>query len=717
MKRFVTLLVALAMMILAAQPYLAQSQARKSHPKPLTRTSLPKFYKVKNHAAGQYIVMLRDDTPRSQVSVLASALARAHGGTIEYLYTDVFKGFSVKKMSEAQAKKLSHHPMVTSVEEDARAQVTGQQPFPSEQGVIKPLDRIDQRNGLDALYNYPRTGTGVHVYIVDTGVWIQHNEFGGRAHALFDFDPNSSIGGYATGNDNHGTLSASAVGSKSYGVAKNVQLYSVRVATTLGSGSTGSAIAGLQTIQSDVINNNKRPAVVNMSVIFNSTNPGVPSLESTITSLINNGITVVTGAGNSGTNNASSFSPGRMARVINVASSKGIPDASVDTRSSFSSFGTVVDIYAPGGEFGWFVRNAGHNTTYGIDGNIGTSIAAPHAAGAVALYLEQFSLEPFNFNAQPDQVQAAIKNNASFSTNPILYMGCEFILPPTSNPIDNTRIFIRQHYYDFLNRQPDQPGWDFWVGTIDSCGSDPGCIEVKRINGSRAFFESIEFQETGYYVYRLNKISFSTFTSENGFTGPNPRMEQFFIDQQRVGQGVIVGNPGWEALLNQNKAAFAEEWVLRPRFQNDYPLSMTNEQFVDKLYQTANVSDPATRNAMVNGLNNGTETRASVVKNIALSSAVGDNQPLFRNPAYVMMQYFGYLRRNPDDAPDGNLEGFNFWVGQLNNGIKTPFDMVNAFISSPEYRGRFFQAPFCTEEPPPPPPPPDDPPWGCQYCY
>lgn len=713
MRKFLTFLVTFAIVTLATQPNLTQAQRRNLRAG--TAASRTKFHQVKNAAPGQYIVMLRNDTPRSRVSSLASALARQHGGTVEYLYTDVFKGFSVKKMSEARAKALSHHPMVTSVEENAPVWVTGQQSFPGEQGVIKPLDRIDQRNGLDALYNYPRTGTGVHVYIVDTGVWIQHNEFGGRAHALFDFDPSSSIGGYATGSDNHGTLTASAVGSKSYGVAKNVQLYSVRVANTLGSGSTSSTIAGLQTIQSDVINNNKRPAVVNMSVIFDVQNTNVnsitsiTSLENAITSLINNGITVVTGAGNTGANNASRFSPGRMARVINVASSKGIPDASVDSRSSFSSFGSVVDIYAPGGEVGWFARNAGHNTTYGIDGNFGTSIASPLGAGAAALYLEQFSLEPFNFNAQPDQVQSAIKNNASFSTNPILYMGCEFIAPPASNPIDNTRIFIRQHYYDFLNRQPDQPGWDFWVGTIDSCGSDPGCIEVKRINASQAFFESIEFQETGYYVYRLNKISFSTFTSENGFTGPNPRMEQFFLDQKKVGQGVIVGNPGWEALLNQNKAAFADEWVLRSRFQSEYPVSMTNEQFVDKLYLTAGVSDPATRNAMVNGLNSGTETRGSVVKTVALSSAVGGNQQLFFNPAYVLMQYFGYLRRNPDDAPDGNLNGFNFWVGQLNSGVKTPFDMVNAFISSPEYRGRFFQSPFCTEELPPEPPPADPP--------
>jgi hypothetical protein len=97
---------------------------------------------------------------------------------------------------------------------------------------------------------------------------------------------------------------------------------------------------------------------------------------------------------------------------------------------------------------------------------------------------------------------------------------------------------------------------------------------------------------------------------------------------------------------------------------------------------------------MVSGLNNGTETRATVVKKIAESGAVA-NSPQFFNGAYVLMQYFGYLRRNPDDAPDGNLSGYNFWLGQLNNGTKTTFDMVDAFISSGEYRDRFFASPFC----------------------
>lgn len=621
-------------------------------------------------------------------------------------------------MTEPQAIALSRNSIVHSVEEAARPVGTGQQAWPAEATQVKPLDRIDQRTGFDGNYTYPRTGTGVHVYVVDTGVWVRHNDFGGRADAIFDFDPATSAAGYGTGaaTDNHGTLSASYIGSKNFGVAKNCLLHSVRVANFVGGnpGSTSDFIAGLQQILNDVNNKNNRPAVVNISLGFFVQNVGfglpispaqVSSVEAAVTSLLNNGITVVAGAGNFNAN-ASTFTPARMSRVLTVGGSYGIPGGSQDSRAFYfccpqqaSNFGTAVDVYAPsGGVLGgqsWFVRGDASNTDYGIEGEFGTSAAAPHAAGAAALYLEQFSLDTSNFLAQPDQVESQIKNNASFSTLPILYVGCQFIAPPASNPIDDTRVFIRQHYYDFLNRQPDQSGWDFWSGTIDSCNGDPNCIHVKRVNASRAFFESIEFQNTGYYVYRLNKISFSTFTGGNGFTGPNPRMEDFFVDQRKVGAGVIVGAPGWEALLEQNRVAFAQEWVNRSRFLSEYPLSMSNEAFVDKLYTTAQVSDPTTRNALVAGLNNATETRATVVKKVAESSAVANNQQQFVNPAYVLMQYFGYLRRNPDDAPDGNLDGFNFWKNELNSGTKNSFEMVDAFISSGEYRERFFNSPFC----------------------
>lgn len=712
-RKLLVVSVALIIPILNGSIYSPSIQRVKAKVENHGDASQVKFRPSVNAVSGKYVVTLANTVSRNQIASTANELASEYGGQVEYVYTDVIKGFAVKDMNESSAKELSRNALVGSVEEAARAVLTGQQSTPAEFTVVKSLDRIDQRNGFDGNYTYPRTGTGVHVYVVDTGVWIRHNDFGGRASALFDFQPQTSAGGYGTGaaNDNHGTLSASYIGSKNFGVAKNCLLHSVRVTNFAGTeGTTNDFIAGLQQILNDVTNKNNRPAVVNISLGFFVQNVGfglpispsqVTSVENAVSSLINNGITVVAGAGNFNAN-ASTFTPARMSQVLTVGGSYGIPGASEDSRAIYfggqaSNFGTAVDVYAPSGGVlsgqSWFVRGDASNTDYGIEGEFGTSAAAPHAAGAAALYLEQFSLDPFNAAAQPAQVEFQIKNNASVTSLPILYMGCQFIAPPASNPIDNSRIFIRQQYYDFLSRQPDQGGWDFWTGTIDQCNGDPNCIHVKRVNGSRAFFESIEFQGTGYFVYRVNKISFSQFTGGNGFTGPNPRMEDFFTDQRTVGNGVVVLAPGWEQLLEQNKLNYAQEWVNRPRFLSEYPLSMSNDAFVDKLYQTAQISDPTTRNAMVSGLNNGTETRATVVKKIAESSAVA-NSPQFFNGAYVLMQYFGYLRRNPDDAPDGNLSGYNFWLGQLNSGTKTTFDMVDAFISSGEYRDRFFASPF-----------------------
>ena len=248
------------------------------------------------------------------------------------------------------------------------------------------------------------------------------------------------------------------------------------------------------------------------------------------------------------------------------------------------------------------------------------------------------------------------------------------------NPIDDSQFFVRQHYRDFLAREPDPPGWGFWTGEIRQCGSDPACIERKRVDVSGAFFVSIEFQETGYFAHRFYRAAFNRL----------PRFAEFMPDLSTLRQGVIVGQGNWQAQLEANKTAYADAFAQRGDFQQIYN-GMSNEQYVDTLFANAGVGPQPERDALVIGLNNGTETRATVLRKVVQNSAFHARE---FNPAFVLMQYFGYLRRNPDDPPDNNMEGYNFWLNKLNqfNGDWRAAEMVKAFISSTEYRARFGPA-------------------------
>ena len=259
----------------------------------------------------------------------------------------------------------------------------------------------------------------------------------------------------------------------------------------------------------------------------------------------------------------------------------------------------------------------------------------------------------------------------------------------------NTAFFVRQQYLDFFTREPDESGFAFWQNDINVCGADAQCREVKRINVSAAFFLSIEFQETGYLVYRLYKSAYGDATSANvPGTVPVIRLQEFLPDTQRVGQGVVVGQAGWEQQLEANKQAFALEFVLRPRFLAAFPLSMTAEQFVDKLNQNAGgVLTQAQRDQLVAQVNSSADTaaaRASVLRQVADNPALRQAE---LNRAFVLMQYYGYLRRNPDDAPEPGLNfgGWNFWLSKLNefNGNFVEAEMVKAFLTSFEYIDRF----------------------------
>lgn len=256
------------------------------------------------------------------------------------------------------------------------------------------------------------------------------------------------------------------------------------------------------------------------------------------------------------------------------------------------------------------------------------------------------------------------------------------------NPIDNAAFYVRQHYIDFLNREPDVSGLNFWTNEITSCGSDTQCVEVKRIHVSAAFFLSIEFQETGYLVYRIYKSALGNLPGAAvpvAFTG-------FILDTQQIGLGVQVNVGDWENKLEANKQAFTLAYVQRPEFQAAYPDSMTAAAIVDKMNTNAgNVLSTSERANLVSLLG---ATPSDFSKRAAVLRSVAEDQELKTaefNKAFVLMQYFGYLRRSPNDFPDSDFSGFNFWLGKLNqfNGNFIEAEMVKAFITSIEYRGRF----------------------------
>jgi len=263
--------------------------------------------------------------------------------------------------------------------------------------------------------------------------------------------------------------------------------------------------------------------------------------------------------------------------------------------------------------------------------------------------------------------------------------------PGTNVPItiDDSDFFVQQHYVDFLSRFPDQSGFAFWQNDINQCGaSNPGCTEAHRVNVSAAFFLSIEFQRTGYTVYKTYKAAFGDIQGK-----PVPvRREQFMPDSRSISNNVVVGTPDWEKTLDNNLNAYLQSFVQRGDFQSGFPGSMTAAQFVDKLFANANVT-PTTdeRNAAIGAFGaGGTAGRAAALRSVTESQTLHNAE---FNKAFVLAQYFGYLKRNPDDLPDTSFQGYSFWLGKLNEfqGNFIAAEMVKAFISSDEYVKRFGQ--------------------------
>ncbi|MEA2173342.1 MAG: hypothetical protein QOD00_934 [Blastocatellia bacterium] len=233
---------------------------------------------------------------------------------------------------------------------------------------------------------------------------------------------------------------------------------------------------------------------------------------------------------------------------------------------------------------------------------------------------------------------------------------------PKANPLDSTEFFVRQQYVDFLDREAEQGGLDYWSAQIRNCGGDAACIRQRRIDVSAAFFISSEFQDTGFFVYRTYKAAF----------GARPGYRDFTRDRSSV-----VGGP----IMEINKATFVNDFVERAEFKRVYPLTLTPEQFVNKLFDQAGlVFSPLERQYYINAMENGAE-RSDVLRGLVEMDSFKENE---YNRAFVLMQYFGYLRREPEDG------GYLFWLDVLNNKVPNNYRaMVCAFITSAEYQDRF----------------------------
>ena len=290
----------------------------------------------------------------------------------------------------------------------------------------------------------------------------------------------------------------------------------------------------------------------------------------------------------------------------------------------------------------------------------------------------------------PAAVTVTITSDDSVATNPV------------KDPTFDNEFFVRQHYFDFLNRAPDTSGLNFWIGQITECGANAGCIEVRRINVSAAFFQSIEFQETGYLVERLYKSAYGdadglstlgTAPNAHQIKVPIVRLNEFLADSQQIAKNLVVGVPGWQQVLENNKVAFTQDFVTRSRFTTKYPTTRTPSEFVNELNANTGNTLSAGELASIIGEFSGaldtsnTTARARAVRRVAENVALVEQE---KNKAFVLMQYFGYLRRNPNDV-DPDHTGYDFWLQKLIsfNGNFINAEMVKAFLDSTEYRARF----------------------------
>ena len=512
-------------------------------------TLLTKFAKTKKPIPNRYIVVLEDDVVsaratlvdrRAGVAAIANGHAKAHRGKVDFIYETALKGYAIELPNEAAARAISNSPQVRWVEEDGYGEFTQAPPTP-QPSPPWGLDAIDGQmpaptpnfttGRTNGFYGFSADGTNVSAYILDSGINTAHQDFmtpfvsrASQAADCFDFV--NCVGGTLTpfhnqeqcvhpmpnptNNDchGHGTHVAGTIGGNQYGVAKNVSLKSVKIGSTNGA-IISAVIAGVNWVTGQASPSNR--AVANMSLQL----PTGQGIETAVNNSLAVGVTYVVAAGNFNSD-AANTSPANVPEALTV----GAVDWT-GTRASFSNWGPLVDLFAPGvsivsAQTGNFLCVPWNGTNSSFCLVSGTSQASPHVAGAVAMYLQvrpgqtSCGANPIqgiapasgDVSACPDRVSrymiANAKRDVLTNVNGTLPSANRFLstlaLPGPANPMDNNPFFAWSQYVDFLNREPDSGGFTTWTTVLNQC-SDWPCLNANRIHTVRGFIESGEFRQ------------------------------------------------------------------------------------------------------------------------------------------------------------------------------------------------------------------------------